>query len=827
MDRQTDIHSATARSPGSRRRHRTARCLYLITVLALGAATARGEPPQHYDIPAQPLNDALLQLAAAAGLELVFDADRIRGLGAEAVAGRMTAEQALQQLLRNSGYAYRFLDRRTVTLVPSPRSGPPVAATPETTPPLEQPVKVLGPLVVVGQRSRLQQEARRSDYRVTSILSATRTDTPLREIPQSVQALPRQLLDDQQNLTIGESLRNVSGVTVAPAVLTPSFDFTRIRGFRAEQLLDGFTQYYNPGDRESLVNVERIEVLKGANGLLYGGGSGSPAGGLVNIVSKLPHAGAEYEVGIKYGSYHYVQPWLDINQPLSDNIRLRFTGEFTSADSHVDVVETRRFNLNPTLLISDDERTRFIVQGKVSRWRQADYQGLPAGAAAAKDFSIAPETFIGPPAITPSRAAFSAVWATLDHALNDTWSVNLKARYAESSFDQRVQLLFGGDGVQGDTPLLPPSTWALLNTELYQEQRELSFAGNTLARFDLGPSVNRLLIGADYSRYRDAGFIASDSVPVALADFAAAVTYPPYSSPRPRENRLFVANTTYGAYLQWQSSWFERIHLLGGLRLGAVLIEYRNRASTPPREDRTDKTEWLPKLGAAVDLSKGVSLFAGYSLGMRGQPFFNFSAQPQPELSRQLEAGLKFGADDFVSGQVAVYRIDREQIAVLDTGDTLRRSKTVGEQRSQGIETDLLWKAGDNWQILTSYAYTDARYLANFPNRSDGSPIAGIPRHSGRLWTNYRIVNGPFNGLAIGAGVYAQSASALDVPAVPKNAGFYNLDAAVSYRTEHATFSLSGKNLTDQRYFESLNYFGGRVYPGQPMSLYFAASLRY
>ncbi len=134
-------------------------------------------------------------------------------------------------------------------------------------------------------------------YLVTNAFTATKTDTPIKEIPQSIQVVPHAVMNDQQNITVSESLRNVSGVIPRNILYTPVIEGTLIRGFSAEQLLDGFTQYYNPGDRESLVNIDRIEVLKGSNAVLYSGGSGSPVGGVVNIISKLPKPEAFGESG--------------------------------------------------------------------------------------------------------------------------------------------------------------------------------------------------------------------------------------------------------------------------------------------------------------------------------------------------------------------------------------------------------------------------------------------------------------------------------------------------------------------------------------------------
>lgn len=134
--------------------------------------------------------------------------------------------------------------------------------------------------------------------RALTAASLTRTNTPVEEIPQSITILPRQVLEDQQVPSVAVALRNASGVVPAPGLLTPAFDPTTIRGFSSEQLLDGFSQSYNPGDREGTINIERIEVLKGTSGLLFGGGSGAPTGGIINLISKQPEAKRFAETGL-------------------------------------------------------------------------------------------------------------------------------------------------------------------------------------------------------------------------------------------------------------------------------------------------------------------------------------------------------------------------------------------------------------------------------------------------------------------------------------------------------------------------------------------------
>lgn len=782
----------------------------------------------NYDISAGSLNDALLKLASDSHLELIFSADMVRGLNSKQLLGTMTPEQALQFLLKDTGLSYRFVDLQTVTLFP---------ITNLQSEALKQQPAILEAMTVVGNaisnervvdvEQSVVTSHNASHYQVVNIASATRTDTPIKQIPQSIQAINRSLIDDQQSINVSEVLANVSGVVPRNTLYTPVIEGTLIRGFRAEQLIDGFTQYYNPGDRESTVNIDRIEVLKGSNAVLYSGGSGAPVGGVVNVVSKLPKPKAFGEAGFKMGSYNFYQPYIDWNQPLNDSLLFRMSGEYTNSGSQIDIIETQRFNINPALIITDNESTQFTLQGKVSRWRQPDYQGLPATGTLLGEFQIQPKTFIGPEEIADSQSDSNAVWAGLDKTINKTWSINLKARYADSSFDQKVQSLFG-DGTRlaeafaADKPVFSPSTWGLVNAELYQQQHELSFLGNALAKFTVGPSENSLLIGADHSKLEDAGF--TNFVPLLSSiNLDSPKFTTPYSEPGPGENQVFMNNATYGGYAQLQSSVFKRFHQLFSLRLGAMDITYTDQTSPQQIQSRTKPLRWLPRVGSVLDVSDSVSVFAGYSEGMRGQPFINFKGSPEPELSRQLEAGIKLDFARQLSGQLAVYQIDREHVAV-NLGDGF---VAAGKQRSQGFEVDLTWQPLQALNILTSYAHTEAEFSESLPGIAAGNRLALVPKNAGRVWANYLFSAESLSGLSMGFGVYLRDGAFLSDDNQFKSQGYHSFDAAIAYETRQFKLAATAKNLSDETYFQPYDYLDGRVAPSQGPSVYVTLSVKY
>lgn len=667
-------------------------------------------------------------------------------------------------------------------------------------------------------------------YNLKESSSATRTKTPIKEIPQSVIAIPRAVIEDQQNITMGEALKNASGIVTNDEFSSPAFETTRVRGFPAENLIDGFTQYYNPGDRESLVNVQSLEVLKGSNAVLFSGGSGSPVGGVVNVNSKLPQNKAFGELGIKIGTDDFVQPFFDINQPLTDKVLVRVTGEYTKAESSVDVIDQKRYNINPSLTLTNNEDTTFTFQGKVSRWKQQEYQGLPATGTVTGSIKIKDDLFIGNPNIPDSTSEFEGFWATLDHKINEQWSFNLKARYAESEFEEIVQSIVGGGGsFAGNTPFFAPSTWGLSNVNLFQKQREQSILANTTYNFDVGNTKNTLLFGADYAELKDQGYMTSDVfLTTATVDLLNPVFSAEYTDPGKSAFTTFndskLKNTTYGAYVQLQSNIQDRLHLLLGLRQAHVELDYVESAPSAASTVHTSKDKLLPRVGAVFDLNDSFSLFASYSQGLRSQPFTIFAANvtPEPAESKSKEAGIKFDVSDQLAGQVAFYHIDRTNVAVGFP------ATPNGEQRSRGFDADVTWHASSAWKILANYAYTNAEYTKDASATVvSGNQLAGVPKNSARLWANYKFSQDMLSGLSAGAGVYWQSEAHVDDANQFKADSYHTFDAAINYSTERYNLGLTIKNLTNEDYYQYYNYFGGRVRPDNGTSAYLTASFKY
>lgn len=653
-----------------------------------------------------------------------------------------------------------------------------------------------------------------SGYRALTSVSATKTDTPIERIPQAVAVVPRAVLDDQQPLGQMDALRNISAVTPMSANTFIGYAY-KVRGFPADRYVDGLPNYYDGGDNTSLRNTERIEVLKGPAGILYQGGLG-PVGGIINTVSRLPTEKRFAEIGFTAGGYNLWNGWFDVNQPIASEgtALFRVTGGFEKSGDFIDVIEHRRYALNPTLLLNNNDGTRLTIQGSFSSRSFQNYTGLPG--AGTVDRSL----FTIPPMLFPDRLDLGSSWTTyngvtvrLDHEFNAVWSANATTRFSEMRLEQF------GHFLGTDTPLFG-STFPFLSFHLPVDTREIASNANLVAKFAIGSTRNTVLFGADSDRVADK--IRDDIGFAGLVDFTNPV-FPAYTPPTVsafNSNNLYVNS---GLTAQWQSDVYERLHLLAGVRLANVYIHGTDTVAGS--DFTTNAWKPLPRVGAVVDLVRGVSAFADYSQGHRGVPFFNAVGAPKPEEAEQTEAGLKLALPSGFAGTLAWFTIARRNVMNLLPG-SLFLATQVGEQRAEGFDADLTWQPFAGLSILASYAHVKA-IIAQDQLFAPGTVLERVPRDSGRLWMNYKFPDGRLRNVAIAAGLYAASAQAVALNNVYFTPAYVTFDGKIAYETDRWSLGVTGKNLADRRYFVPYASGSGYIMPADGRTVLAFGKLRY
>ncbi len=710
------------------------------------------------------------------------------------------------------------------------RTAPPQTA-PSAAPPLPAGVTI-NPNIPVAQTTAGPVQG----YRALTAASATKTDTALERIPQNIVVIPRSVIDDQGATTVSEAVTNVSNVRIVDMRMIGNVEQVpvRIRGFGAEMWSDGYPgNLFLAGDRDGLANVERIEVLKGPNALLYGGGAGSPVGGTINVISKLPTDKAKYEVGGTFGSYQYWNPYFDINQPLNDakTTLFRITGEYGQSKNFTDVLTPSHYNINPTLTLTNREDTSLTIQGFVSEQRQQAYPGLPVDGTLFGAYRVRRELYFGDPNIPESYSRLHGATVALDHDFNNVWSANIKARWSQSELRQFSQSPLNDATFTGGTPVFPPALFDVNNVDVLDRQQEFSINPSVKAKFAMGPTTNTLLFGADYSRVRDSGYMNTDLLGLlgATVDLGSPnPAFPPFTLPDPSSPTFFQFNKfdntylTKALYTQLQSTIYDRIHLLAGVRLNSIDTTYNEFATVPPGIFKTDATKALPRTGIVFDVLKGFSLYASYGEGMKWTPFSTAFVAGPPETSQQREAGVKFDWGGMLTGTVAVFDIDRENVPYTTAAFT----GALSSQKSRGFEADVVFQPTSNWSVLGSFGHTDAFFVTDAPAAPAGNKLRFVPQNSGRAWINYKF-DGQWTGWSAGGGIYAASSQYVDSLNRWSTAGYYTLDAKIAYETKTFRAAFIVKNLTGQEYYTPYTWFGGQVAPGAPRTFYLQTSYKF
>ncbi|MDD2926000.1 TonB-dependent receptor plug domain-containing protein, partial [Rhodoferax sp.] len=266
-------------------------------------------------------------------------------------------------------------------------------------------------------------------YAVERSSAATRTDTPLEQVPQSVVVIPRAVMDDQAAQTLSDVLRNVSNVTAIDQRDANLTGF-KVRGFPATTVLDGAPMPGNLHNQQSLAGVEEVAVIKGPAGGLYGGSQGMnrpSLGGTVLVTTTEPQAVASRQLGLSLGDYGHRALSFDVNQPVNEMLALRLSGEVSSKDSETDQVYFKRRALAPSLLLTPNADSKLVLRLRDVRNETLDYPGLPRAVAGQPDVvsGVARSRFIGANGLPPTTSNSQGVNLQWQQKLNAKWDLAL------------------------------------------------------------------------------------------------------------------------------------------------------------------------------------------------------------------------------------------------------------------------------------------------------------------------------------------------------------------------------------------------------------------
>ncbi|AFY87401.1 TonB-dependent receptor [Chroococcidiopsis thermalis] len=697
---------------------------------------------------------------------------------------------------------------------PASTAPPQTQATPEATPPQEAVPPKEGetqqPTTTQGEEQEIVvTDERETGYSVPDASTATRTDTPIRDIPQSIQVIPQQVLEDQRAIRLKEALRNVSGVS-EDSNFGGALDRFNIRGFSQNTVLrDGFR--IGEGGLRETANLERIEILKGPASVLYG--SLEP-GGIVNLVTKQPLSEPFYSFDFQAGSYDLYRPSIDLSGPLNADKTLlyRLNAVYESSDSFRDYDQnTERFFIAPVLTWKIGDNTSLNFEFDYLNLEQPFDRGVVAFGDGVADIPIT--RVLGDPNDVYKLEEIGAGYR-LEHRFNENLLLRNAFRFQQSNtFDQKTQ---PGELDEATGDFIERRFDSNDDTEKrYALQTDLT------GKFSTGSIQHTLLFGFDLAREEGGGtnnglpFTPDINIFNPVYGFRRPLSE--YTVPR-RDD--FSKTDRLGIFLQDQIALLDNLKLLIGGRFDVVDQESEDRLEDTSSSQSEDA--FSPRIGIVYQPIEPISLYASYS-----QSFVPNSATRvdgsflEPERGTQYEVGIKGELfDGRLAATLAGYEITKKNVGTTDP-DNPDFSLPLGEVRSRGIEFDVNGEILPGWNIIASYGHIDSEVTASSDPESFpvGLRTANVPRNTASLWTTYRIQSGDLQGLGFGIGLFHADEKPGDDENTYELPSYVRTDAAIFYRRNNWQAAINFRNLFDVKYYESVNFGRGAIQPGTPFTV--------
>ncbi|MBD2183503.1 TonB-dependent siderophore receptor [Aerosakkonema funiforme] len=668
--------------------------------------------------------------------------------------------------------------------------------SPRVQPPRERSVE----LIVIA-------EADETGYRAPSATAGTRTDTPLRDVPQAVQVVPQQVLEDRQVTRVEEAVRSTSGVNPTSSSIS-TFETFNIRGFESTNILrNGLRDSTNTQIPSETANLERLEVLKGPASVLFG--QGSP-GGVINLVTKRPLPDPFYAAEFSIGNFSFYRGAIDLSGPLnrSRNSLYRFNASYENSNTFVDFTQIERLFFAPVVSWDITEDTKLTLEGEFIRSSFPNYRGLPAVGTVLPNPNgkIPIERNIAEPNRDFIDNNANRLGYNLEHRFSENWSLRNSFRVTLFSYEQDS---FFPNSLEPDNRTLTRG----YSTGSSGTDNEI-MATDLIGNFSTGPIDHKLLVGVELFRennYKNK-FDFGDIAPLDLFN-------PVYGSPN-GEITFSLDNATLtrsaGFYVQDRISIFDKFKLILGGRFDFYEQQLTDKLANT--ETKQSEESFSPRVGIVYQPIEPISLYASFSRSFNPVIGTGFNNELfKPETGTQYEVGVKADLlDGRLSSTFAIYQLTRQNVLTPDPRDA-NFSIQTGEQRSRGVELDVTGEILPGLKVIASYAYTDAT-ITEDNALPVGNRLDNVPKHSAGLFATYELQRGNLRGLGFGLGFFYVGERPGDLDNSFYLPDYFRTDAALYYRRDNFKVGLNVKNLFDIRYYEASN--GPlRVFPGAPLTV--------
>ncbi|MFG6101423.1 TonB-dependent siderophore receptor [Leptothoe sp. EHU-05/26/07-4] len=664
-----------------------------------------------------------------------------------------------------------------------------------------------------------------SRYVEPNTSAATRTDTPLRDIPQSIQVIPREVLEDQQVIRLNDALRNASGVVAADrSGISQRF---LLRGFDDPAVLrDGFRLTFggigNTGIQE-LSNLETIEVLKGPASISFGA---LEPGGVINLVTKKPLSEPFVDLGLRVGNRSLVEPSIDVSGPLDEDGRalFRLNALYRNEESFRDFdTDFDRFSFAPTLSFQISDRTDLTIN-----FEYFDTEGPSDTGLIAVDDEVIDVPFeqilSGPGDFF--KAETIRVGYNFEHRFSDKWKI--RNAFSFNSFDIEESEQFVGLAFDEATGSLSRS---LLSSS--QDQDIFELQTNAVGEFNTGSIEHTLLFGVDLFRRENPRIDALGLFTPEIIN----VFDPVFSDSRPDPSTFPVTidnETTadaLGIYIQDQISLLDNLELLLGVRYETFEQKVDNNPTffnPVASESSQSEDSFNPRIGIVYQPIEDVSLYGSFSQSFAPNEGTTFEGDfLEPEEGKQFEIGARAELlDGRLVANLALFDLTKKNVSTPDPNN-INFVVPTGEQRSRGIELDVAGEVLPGWNIIANYSFTDAD-ITEDNSGLEGNRLFGVPENNFNLWTTYDIQDGPLTGLGFGLGFNYVSERFGDNANTFVLEDYFLTNAAISYERNNWQAGLNIRNLFDVDFIEgSQNSRTFFISPGEGFTIVGSISVEF
>ncbi len=655
-------------------------------------------------------------------------------------------------------------------------------------------------------------------YNVKKSSASTKTDTPLINVPQAVTVIPQEVLKDQSVQSIADTIRYVPGVTASQG--EGNRDAIVFRGNRttSDLFIDGLrddVQVYR-----DLYNTDRVEVLKGPNGMIFGRGG---AGGVLNRVTKKAGWDPVKDISVTYGAWNQKRVTGDYGVGLTDDVAFRVNAVYEDADSYRDGVNLERFGITPTLTISPDEKTNIYLSTEYFKDKRIGDRGVPSVANASgedrRPFKIDDrDQFFGNASLSPNEAETTAFNAIIEHTFANNVKLKNNTRYA--NYNKFYQNIYANSTVSNGS----------LSLSGYRDETDrenLINQTDITIPFSTGSIKHNFLVGAEFVEQDDSNVRLVS--PTGITPATVNVNNPVGTGSFTEISRDQDTDISSRAvYLQDQIELTSQWQVIAGLRRDIFDTDYTNNVNNR-NVDITDAF-WSPRAGLIFKPSNNTPIYTSYSIsyvpragdqltGFRGDE--NNPELFDPEKFINKEVGFKWDINRNLSFTAAAYILERENLIANDpnqAGDSV----LIDGQETKGLELSLSGDITDKWSVIGAYTYQDGEITKDQGDPGNievtkGTELAETPDHTFSLWNKYQINE----TWAVALGVIGRSEMYAAIPEVGSSTilpGYTRYDAAIFAKlSDKATLQFNIENLTNKAYAISAHN-NNNIVPGAPIS---------